>query len=385
MALAGLGNAPRENPLSRVLRLEPGGRFRLGLRFFRHPIHGFRMSWDGCGPEIAPLYTASLNRLLGRPRRPYEPLAQSHIRIAAATQARYEEALYQYLSHIHRMSGEKRLCLAGGCALNSAANGGISARTPFEDTYIQPAAGDAGGALGAALHVWHQVLGRTRGFVMERADWGPEFSANEIESALGTVQPELDQTGCTVERLPDESSLCRAVAGALSQGKVVGWFQGRMEWGPRALGNRSILADPRSARMKDRLNARVKGRESFRPFAPAILREHFSEWFDALRPNPFMVFVQRVRREKAAGIPAVLHVDGTARVQAVDREQSPLFWRLIETFRRRTGVPLVLNTSFNENEPIVCTPEQALACFLRTGMDVLAMGPFVISRGPCGS
>jgi carbamoyltransferase len=264
--------------------------------------------------------------------------------------------------------------------MNSVANGKIFDRTPFRDVYIQAAAGDAGGALGAAYYVWNQVLDNPRDFVMNRACWGPEFSDVEIKKCLNDWSNELIREECSFKHITDQDELCRKTAKEIADGKVIGWFQGRMEWGPRALGNRSIVVDPRRADMKDILNARIKRREAFRPFAPSILLENVEEYFEKDYPDPFMIKVYPVKPAKRSVIPAVTHVDGTGRLQTVRREDNPLYWRLIKEFEKLTGVPVVLNTSFNENEPIVCKPSEALDCFLRTRMDMLVLGNYVISR-----
>ena len=264
--------------------------------------------------------------------------------------------------------------------MNSVANGKIFDKTPFKDVYIQAAAGDAGGAVGAAFYVWNQVLGQKRDFVMETAYWGPGYEETEIRSSVEGRESELKELGCSVKKINEKAQLCKAIAEKIAEGKVVGWFQGRMEWGPRALGNRSIVVDPRRAEMKDVLNSRIKRREPFRPFAPSILLEKTGEYFEKDYPDPFMLKVYPVRPEKRAVIPAVTHVDGTGRLQTVKKEDNPLYWLLIKEFENLTGVPVVLNTSFNENEPIVNTPDQALDCFLRTKMDVLVLGSLMITR-----
>jgi len=284
-----------------------------------------------------------------------------------------------------KTTGETRLVLAGGCAMNSLANGRLFAETDVREVYVQAAAGDAGTALGAALYLHHAVLGNPRGFVMDHCYWGPGYDEPAIRQAIAERIPEsggrdgrYDEV--TIETLCDEDRLAEATAEAIARGEVVGWYQGRSEWGPRALGNRSILADPRRPDMKDLLNRKIKRRESFRPFAPSILEERTGEWFTLSYPDPFMIKVYPIRPEKRAEIPAVTHVDGTGRLQTVSRRTNPRYWKLIDAFGRRTGVPIVLNTSFNENEPIVNTPEEALDCFLRTRMDRLVMGDIVLVR-----
>jgi carbamoyltransferase len=292
----------------------------------------------------------------------------------------YEEAFFHLLNHLHDRHAMDTLALAGGCAMNSVANGRIYRQTPFRKIYIQSAAGDAGGAIGAAFAVASERGLMPQPFSMDHAYWGPEFSNGYIEALCEKEQESIAKEHCSVRRTDDEGELTRAVADAISQGLVIGWFQGRMEWGPRALGNRSILADPRRADMKDILNLKIKRRESFRPFAPSILREHVADWFETDDDVPFMMQVYQIRAEKRAAIPAVTHVDGSGRLQTVHHQANPRYYRLIDAFRRMTGVPMVLNTSFNENEPVVCKPEEALACFLRTKMDVLVLGNWVISR-----
>jgi carbamoyltransferase len=309
-----------------------------------------------------------------------------HQNLAATLQARLEETVFHQWKALYQLVEErtgqpaKALAYAGGVAFNCVANGRIFEETPFEDLYIQPAAGDAGLAIGAAFYVWHQVLGQPRGFEMKHACWGPEFSEADIRAAVDGRREELERQGCTVRRVEDDIELCRWTAERIAAGKIVGWFQGRMEWGPRALGNRSIVVDPRRAEMKDILNRRIKHREPFRPFAPSILEEAVGEYFEQTYPSPFMLMTYRVKPDKRALIPAPTHVDGTGRLQTVDRETNPLYWQLIKEFEKVAGVPVVLNTSFNENEPVVCTPGEALDCFLRTRMDVLVMGPYAVEK-----
>lgn len=265
--------------------------------------------------------------------------------------------------------------------MNSVANGKITTQTPFREVYVQSAAGDAGGAVGAAYTVWHE-LGGARTRAHEHAYWGPQFKGADIERLLHEHAQEIAAGGCSVTHVADLAALARGTAQAVARGEVVGWFQGRMEWGPRALGNRSILGDPRRADMKDILNLKIKRRESFRPFAPSILREAVADWFEIEADVPFMMQVFPIRSAKRALIPAVTHVDGSGRLQTVTREANPRYWAVIDAFRELTGVPAVLNTSFNENEPVVCTPAEALDCFLRTRMDRLVMGDYVIARQP---
>ena len=297
--------------------------------------------------------------------------------IAASLQVVLEEIYFHVLNHLYGKTREKNLCLAGGVAFNSVANGKITKETPFENVFIQPAAGDAGTALGAAAFVSHCILHQPRTLIMRHASFGTEVSHEKIEKSL-------KDKGLLYRRLSDDL-LIKNTAGALKEGKIVGWFQGRMEFGPRALGQRSILADPRRPEMKDILNQRIKHRESFRPFAPAVPEEMAAEYFEIEGdPSPFMLKVFPVKTEKKAVIPAVTHVDGTARVQTVSKLVNPLFWKLLEAFGEQTGVPVLLNTSFNENEPIVCDPDEAIDCFLKTKMDVLVLGDYFLEKPETG-
>ncbi|MCI0343605.1 MAG: hypothetical protein L0216_21065 [Planctomycetales bacterium] len=372
MGLAATGE-PRLLPRMReVIRHDGRGRIRLDLACFRHHDEGVAMTWDDCEPKIGPVFSDEFLRRFGPARMPDDPLEDRHREVAASAQAAYEEAFHDLLRDLHARTKERRLCLAGGCALNSVANGKIFEKTPFTDVFIQPAAGDAGTALGAALWLRHCVEGLPRDWVMARADLGPEYAPAEIRALL-------ESRGEKAQEL-SRADLLATVAGAVAAGKVVGWFQGRMEWGPRALGHRSILADPRRPGMKDLLNERIKRRETFRPFAPSILLERLADYFVIDHPDPFMLKVYPVRPAAQALVPATTHVDGTGRLQTVSRDEDPLYHDLIAEFERLTGVPVVLNTSFNENEPIVCRPEEALDCFLRTRMDALALGPFWLEK-----
>jgi carbamoyltransferase len=291
----------------------------------------------------------------------------------------YETAAFHILRGAHERIPTDALCLAGGCAMNSVANGKIRANTPFRTIFIQPAAGDNGTALGAALDAWHATGRRAIGSRMEHSYWGTEYDAETIARAIRASQA-VEQGRATWTTLADEAALCEATATTLAAGDIVGWFQGRMEWGARALGNRSILADPRRRDMRDTINQKIKFRERFRPFAPSILAEAIDEYFVDAVHDPFMIQVYPVRPEKRDVIPAVTHVDGSGRLQSVSQASNARYWSLLRAFQKQTGVPVLLNTSFNENEPIVERPEQALDCFLRTDMDVLVMGPHMLRK-----
>jgi carbamoyltransferase len=380
MGLAPYGSPDFVEPIRRLVRLLPGGQFSLDLDYFTHWSGGAGMTWDDGEPKLDAIFSPRLEELLGPARKPDEPLTARHEALAASLQVVFEEAAFHVLNGLHERTGLSNLCLAGGCAMNSVANGKIRERTPFEHVYIQPASGDNGTALGAAFWVHNQVLGGPRGFVMQHGYWGPEFGDAAIAEALAGRRSDLDAQGCEVRTLADTTALCDWTAGRIADGQVVGWFQGRMEWGARALGNRSILADPRRQDMREVINTKIKFREKFRPFAPSVLEEQHGQYFTGSVPDPFMIQVYPVRADKRDVVPAITHVDGSGRLQTVSREGNPLYWQLISAFERRTGVPIVLNTSFNENEPIVHRPEEALDCFLRTRMDVIVLGNHVVTK-----
>ncbi|HEV2172831.1 MAG TPA: carbamoyltransferase C-terminal domain-containing protein [Nitrospira sp.] len=380
MGLAAYGEPEYLDAFRKIVRLKNKGRFELNLDYFLHHSAGVSMTWDGGTPAIDRVYSDELLALLGPARTKEEPVTQRHMNVAASLQAMYEEAAFHVLNDLYDRTQLRALCLAGGCALNSVANGKLSDRTPFERLYVPPIAGDAGGAIGAAYVVWHQTMGQRRSFVMNRADWGPEFSGQDIQAELDRQRERLTESQWQIRQCTGEEQLCRETAELIAAGHIVGWFQGRMELGARALGHRSILADPRRHDMKDILNQRIKRRESFRPFAPSVLEEEVWQYYDKAQPSPFMTMTYQVKPEKRAVIPAPTHVDGSGRVQTVNASTQPLYARLLRAFEQRTGVPILLNTSFNEQEPIVCTPREAIDCLLRTQMDALAIGNFVIRR-----
>ncbi len=382
MGLAPYGMPNQIDALREVVGICKDGRYRLDPRFFRHWNEPVDYRWNQTAPVVGTLYTPDLEALLGPARAPDDPLEERHRDIARSVQAVYEQAFFALLRSLHRRYRVDAIALAGGCAMNSVANGKITLETPFRKVYVQPAAGDAGGALGAALEVSRRTGSLKSRFRMDHAYWGPEFRDADFAALISERRGSFEQAGCRVTRSPDSTALCADVAESIAQGQVVGWFQGRMEWGPRALGNRSILCDPRRGDMKAILNAKIKRRESFRPFAPSILREEVANWFEIDDDEPFMMKVFQIRAEGRSRIPAVTHVDGSGRLQTVTREQNPLYYDLIRQFFALTGVPMILNTSFNENEPIVCRPEEALDCFLRTHMDLLVLGNWQIRRNP---
>lgn len=361
----------------KLMGLAPYGRDRLAhqfrdlIRFTPDGLFKVNLSWFAYQRESkVPLGRRFLQRY-GPRRTPGSELTELHEDLAYAVQDLIEEAGLHVTRALHRLTGSKNLCLAGGVALNSVMNARLLHETPFEHVFIQPAAGDAGNALGAALWAWHQEMGQPRTWAMEHAFFGKAWTEAEHKEVLASRK-------LPFKEVADPSA---EAARLLSEGKIVGWFQGRAEVGPRALGARSILADPRRAEMKDIVNTQVKHREGFRPFAPSVLHERGPEYFEGYYPNPFMLLVLPIREEKRGVIPAVTHVDGTGRMQTVQRHENEAYYRLIEEFEKRTGVPVVLNTSFNlMGEPIVHRPEEALNDFLNTGMDALLLGPYLLEK-----
>lgn len=372
MGLAPYGTPVYADQVRQVIRVKADGLFDLDERYFRHVKEGVAMTWESGIPEIGALFSPYFIEQFGAAREPKEALTQRHWDIATSVQVVCEEVIFHLLNHLHQKTGLDAVCIAGGVAQNSVANGKILRRTPFKQVYVPPAGHDAGTATGAALYVLHQVLQFPRTREKQTAYTGSRFTEAEIENCL-------KNRNITYQKLTD-TALYDAVSTALVDGKVIGWFQGRAEFGPRALGNRSILADPRRSDAKDLLNAKIKRRESFRPFAPSILQEFVSEYFEEVDEVPYMEKVFPIKPDKHAVIPAVTHVDGSGRLQTVTAITNPRYYNLIHAFYQKSGVPILLNTSFNENEPIVNTPEQALECYLRTSMDMLVLGNCVIAR-----
>jgi carbamoyltransferase len=372
MGLAPYGKPQYVDRLREVLQFRPDGLFRLDLRYFRSAKSGIISYGDDHIPVVAPLYSEFMIEKFGAPRKKEEPLSEYHKDLAASVQRVTEELIFHILTHLHKRTGLDSVCIAGGVAQNSVANGKLTRHTPFKNVYIPSAGHDAGISMGAALYVYNQVLGQPRAEPVWSAYTGSRFTNEEIEAYLRSRNISYTRYS--------EDELYEKVADRLIDAGVIGWFNGRAEFGPRALGARSILADPRRQDAKDLLNSKIKRRESFRPFAPSILKEYVPEYFEVTDIVPFMEKVFPIREDKRSLIPAVTHADGTGRLQSVDQTVSPRYYRLIDTFRKKTGVPILLNTSFNENEPIVNSPEQALECFLRTSMDMLVLENCVVSR-----
>ncbi|WP_295392343.1 carbamoyltransferase C-terminal domain-containing protein [uncultured Thiodictyon sp.] len=374
MGLAPYGEDNYDTLMRALVRLDDRHWYRLARGYFGMHEGGASGAVDATQRIVmGRFYTDRLISALGQPRRRSDPLSQREKDIARSTQVRFEEAAIHCMKRLHEQVPSARLAMAGGCALNGVANARIARETAFTEHYLQPAASDDGTCLGAAYYCWHQVLGRRERFHMRHAFWGPDY----VDERLRAV---AQGSGFRVHACADDADLVELAAGLLADGLVTGWYQGRSEWGPRALGHRSILANPGISTMKDTINTKIKRRESFRPFAPSVLRELVPTYFEQTLDSPFMMHVVKFRPEWRERLPAVTHVDGTGRLQTVDRESNPLYYQLIEAFQRKTGVGLVLNTSFNENEPIVDTPEQALDCFRRTDMDALCLGRYVMKK-----
>lgn len=372
MGLAPYGQPRFLDEFRDIIRTDNGGGFKLNLDYFLHHSEGVDMTWDEGSPTIGRMFSDRFIEAFGPTRLAGEPVTARQEDIAASLQARLEEVGFHILNQLYQKTKVDKLCLAGGVALNSVMNGKIPLHSPFKEVFVQPAAGDSGTAVGVCYYIHNMILAQPRSFVMDHAYTGPEFDEEQIETVLR-------QSSLVYRKLTD-CELTQVAAQAIADGKIVGWFQGRMEFGPRALGNRSIVVDPRRSEMKDVLNARIKKREPFRPFAPSILEEHVGDYFEQTHPSPTMLMVYQVKKDKQFVIPAVTHVDGSGRLQTVSRETNPRYYQLISDFEKLTNVPVVLNTSFNEDEPIVCTPEEAVNCFQRTRMDVLFLGNYMVQR-----
>ena len=355
-----------------------GDSLELNLDYFDHHKKGISMNWTDGIPKVLPFHSEKLEKLFGTPRHPQDELTEKHQNIATSLQAVTEEIIFHILNRLWELTKSDNLCLAGGVAMNSVANGKITQKTPFKEIYVPSGAADNGTCFGAAFYVWNQILKQPRNFVLEHGNWGSEFTDAECLEAINRYN--LKSHYLPLDQPDDRQAMLNKVVDAMVDGKVVGWFQGRMEFGARALGNRSLIADPRRADMRDIINLKIKFREKFRPFAPSILEENIGEYFEIDAPAPFMEKVFKIKPDKRSQIPAVTHVDGTGRLQSVSHKTNPLYWDLINTFAQRTGVPIILNTSLNENEPVVRTPDQAIACFLRTSMDIIVLGSHYVER-----
>jgi carbamoyltransferase len=372
MGLAPYGEAKYVDKISKVIHLNPDGLFKLDLSYFISPTEGIISYGDDHIPQVSQLFSKKMISEFGEVRNSTTPLSQYHKDMAASVQRMTEQVIFHLLTHLHNKTKLDAVCIAGGVAQNSVANGKITRNTPFKEVYIPSAGHDAGISMGAALYVQHQIKKFPRQNPILTAYTGSCYLNNEIEKLLHSKNISY--------RKLDDKELYDVVSDRLINAGVIGWFNGKAEFGPRALGGRSILADPRRSDAKDLLNAKIKRRESFRPFAPSILKEHVKDFFEVNDIVPFMEKVFPIKKEKQSSIPAVTHVDGTGRLQSVDKDVSPKYYKLIEAFYNKTGIPILLNTSFNENEPIVNSPEEALNCFLRTSMDMLVLENCIIER-----
>jgi carbamoyltransferase len=381
MGLAPYGEAKYLDKMRKIVLLQKDGSYKLDLKYFIFHKEKVEYEWNNGSPSVGKLFSDALEDLLGKARQKDDELTQLHKDIAASAQAMFEVALFHMLNKLSDTTGLDSICLAGGCGNNSVANGKIRANTKFKNVYVAASAGDAGGAIGAAYALYHEDNDRNvTKTAMEHAYLGPSYSNEQIAELIKSHGKNLPKSEFSIIKTDSLDDLTKRTATAIAEGKVIGWFQGRMEWGPRALGNRSILGDPRRADMKEILNVKIKRRESFRPFAPSILRESVGEWFEDDDEVPFMMKVFPVKAGKRSEIPAVTHVDGSGRLQTVYKKTNPRYHALISEFYLMTGVPILLNTSFNENEPVVCAPAEALDCFLRTKMDVVVLNDYFIFR-----
>ncbi len=372
MGMAPYGEPKYVDKLTDVVHLTNDGLFKLNLKYFRSGTQGVISYGDDNIPKVESMYSDYMIEQFGAARKKNEELTQYHKDLAASVQTITEKVIFHILESLHKKTGLMNVCIAGGVAQNSVANGKILTNTAFKNVYIPSAGHDAGISVGAALYVQHQTLKYPRQPAIKTAYTGSRFSNDEIKKALSKKNIPFSEL--------DDEVLFEKITDCLIKGGVVGWFNGRAEFGPRALGGRSIIADPRRNDAKEILNLKVKRRESFRPFAPSILKEYVSEYFELNEEVPFMEKVFLIKKEKRSEIPAVTHVDGTGRLQSVDKDISPRYYALIENFRKKTGIPILLNTSFNENEPIVNSPAEALDCYLRTNMDMLVMENIVVER-----
>ena len=380
MGLSSLGKPTETNKIKKIINLKKNGKFELNLDYFNHYKKKTTYSFNNTIPKIDKLYSNKFLKLFEAPRNKNDKLTNDHINLASSVQKVYEEVLFHILNFVYQKYKVENLTLSGGCAQNSLANGKILNNTNFKSLYVPSNPGDGGGCVGAAYSLWKNLTNKkpinTLGGYL-----GNSYNNKEIKSVLDFNKGKIESKNCSYYFLENEQLLCDSIAKSLTENKVIGWFQGKMEWGPRALGNRSILADPRSPKIKDIINAKIKRRESFRPFAPSIIYEEAENWFENFSDEePFMSRVYNFKKNKSELVPGVVHVDGSGRLQTVKSIDNPRYYKLIKSFQKITNIPILLNTSFNENEPIVFTLQHALDCFLRTEIDILVLGNWVIVR-----
>lgn len=379
MGLAPYGKPIYIEKLNEILIKDQSKLFCLNLDYFQHHTGNVEMTWLTGEPKIGKVYSKELINLLGPERNPKDQIEKTHMDIAASAQNVYEETLFEILNKLYEKNNDDSLCISGGCGMNSAANGKILKNTKYKKIYIPPSPGDSGGAIGAASFFLNKKY-RINKKYSDNPYLGPEYDSESINELLKKNNKEIKEKNINIKKFDNIDNLLSITAKLLAKGNIIGFFQGRMEWGPRALGNRSILADPRNPNIREILNVKIKKREEFRPFAPSIIKEKVSGWFEIYDDVPFMSKVFQIKKEKRKLIPAVTHVDGSGRLQTVTKELNDTYYKLINYFNDLTGVPMLLNTSFNENEPIVCDPSQALDCFLRTKMDYLIMQDYLLGR-----
>ena len=379
MGLAPYGKPKYIDKLREIISYDRKNLFRLNLKYFLHHLGNVEMTWLNGEPKIGKVFSNDLEKLLGKQRKKDEDLLQYHKDIAASTQKIFEEILINIVNDLYEKNKNENLCISGGSGMNSVANGILFEKTKYNKIYIPPAPGDAGGALGSAVYQINKINNSSTQFD-DNPYLGPAYSDQAIKKDIDDSMELIKNNSISINKFDKFEQLSLNISKELSNGKIVGFFNGRMEWGPRALGNRSILADPRNINMREILNVKIKRREKFRPFAPSILEEETKNWFETEDKVPFMSKVFQVKSEKQHIIPSVTHIDGTGRLQTISKNYNPHFYKLISDFFKITKVPILLNTSFNENEPIVCNPKEALDCFLRTKMDILVLGNYVLHR-----
>lgn len=376
--LMGLSSYGKETQKDKIYKLfkNTSHEFKLNLKYFNHTSSNFNFDFNEKKPVIGNLFNEKIIEILGRPRNSSDKISDYHIDIAKSTQCIYEEIFFKILNNLYEKTNNKNLCLSGGCAQNSVANGKIYSKTKFEKIYVSSSSGDSGGAIGAAVN----FLAKKKIYLKKENNsfYGPEFSEKEINKSI--LKNKDDLKDITKINFQSEEDLISYISKKILDKNIVGWFQKKMEWGPRALGNRSILANPAAINIKEIINSKIKRRESFRPFAPSVLQEHVEDWFNFSDESLFMSFVADVKKDKVKIIPSVVHTDGTGRLQTINKEVNLRFYNLIKKFYSISGIPMLLNTSFNENEPIVMTPDHAISCFIRTKMDILVLDNIVLDR-----